>query len=85
MSGMTKMTMKMNKDRVLVFQGIRKEKYERPLIYAIPLQSIQTIRTQWGSQNAWVEVNGVTVDATFDEVLDAIGEPTYVGTTFLKS
>lgn len=45
----------------------------RPLMWAIPHSQINTISSQWGSQNCYLVVNGLTVRGSFDELVSQMG------------
>lgn len=46
----------------------------RPRIYAIRESEIKEVRTQWGSHNCYLVVNGLEVEGTFDELVKTLGE-----------
>ena len=62
-----------SRERIFVFKEHSSE-YSRPLIYAFPESKIHTLTTQLGSSNIYVDVNGIRMDASFDEVLELLGE-----------
>lgn len=51
----------------------------RPRKYAIRESEIKTIRTQVGSEGAYLVVNDLEVEGTFDELVRQLGEKVVVG------
>jgi hypothetical protein len=47
---------------------------ERPRKYAICESEIKVVRTQVGSENAYLVVNDLEVEGTFDELVALLGE-----------
>jgi hypothetical protein len=47
---------------------------ERPRKYAIRENEIKVVRTQVGSENAYLVVNDLEVEGTFDELVALLGE-----------
>ena len=45
----------------------------RPFMYAFRENEIKEIRTQRGSQNCYLEVNGLEVNGSFDELVNLLG------------
>jgi hypothetical protein len=46
----------------------------RPLMYAFRESEIKEIRTQRGSQNCYLVVNGLEVNGSFDDFVNLLGE-----------
>jgi hypothetical protein len=46
----------------------------RPRIYALRENDIKEIRTQLGSHNCYLVVNGLEVEGSFDELVSKLGE-----------
>lgn len=62
-----------NKQRVFVF----KQPYDgknRPMLYAFPEDKIVSVKSQWGSQNVYLEINGLQVQGSFDQFVSMLGE-----------
>lgn len=69
----SQVTVSIPPQRIFVF----KEKSKaggRPYLYAVPERDIVTIRSQWGSQNCWLVVNGIEVEGSFDQLVGMLGE-----------
>lgn len=47
---------------------------QRPRIYAFRENDIKEIRTQLGSHNCYLVVNGLEVEGSFDELVSKLGE-----------
>jgi hypothetical protein len=66
----------MMKERVFVFtetESSMKGK-TRPFMYAFRENEIKEVRTQSGSQNCYLVVNGLEVNGSFDELVAKLGE-----------
>ncbi len=62
-----------NKRRIFVF----KQPYDgknRPMLYAFPEDEIHSIKSWWGSQNVYLEINGLEVQGSFDQFVSMLGE-----------
>ena len=62
-----------NKQRVFVF----KQPYDgknRQMLYAFPEDKIVSVKSQWGSQNVYLEINGLDVQGSFDQFVSMLGE-----------
>ena len=62
-----------NKQRVFVF----KQPYDgknRQMLYAFPEDKIVSVKSQWGSQNVYLEINGLEVQGSFDQFVSMLGE-----------
>jgi hypothetical protein len=46
----------------------------RPFMYAFRESEIKEVRTQRGSQNCYLEVNGLEVNGSFDDLVNLLGE-----------
>ena len=57
--------------RIFVF---RERSKGRPMLHAFPENEIYSIKSQWGSQNVYLEINGIEVEGSFDELLKILGE-----------
>ena len=62
----------MNK-RVFVFKEVS-EPHVRPMLYAFPEDKIVSVKSQWGSQNVYLEINGLDVQGSFDQFVSMLGE-----------
>lgn len=60
--------------RIFVFRGKTSNKYERPFLYAIREDEIFELKSQLGSQHVYLQVNGIEMDASFEEVVNKLGE-----------
>ena len=64
--------------RIFVFtetESSMKDKMNtRPFMYAFRENEIKEIRTQRGSQNCYLVVNGVEVNGNFDDLISLLGE-----------
>jgi hypothetical protein len=63
-------------ERVFVFtesEGDMKGK-TRPYMYAFRESEIKEVRSQRGSQNCYLVVNGLEVNGSFDELVSLLGE-----------
>lgn len=64
-------------ERVFVFtesESSMKDKMKtRPIMYAFRENEIKEIRTQRGSQNCYLVVNGVEVNGSFDDLVNLLG------------
>ncbi len=56
--------------RIFVFERVGER---RPRLLAFPEHEIKTIESQRGSENAYLLVNGVEVQGSFDVLIDALG------------
>lgn len=63
-----------NKQRVFVFTTPSKDGKSRPMLYAFPEDEIVSIKSQWGSQNVYLEVNGIEVEGSFEKLIEMLGE-----------
>ena len=45
----------------------------RPFMYAFPESEIKEVRTQRGSQNCYLVVNGHEVNGSFDDLVNLLG------------
>ena len=65
-------------ERVFVFtetESSMKDKWtNRPRMYAFRENEIKEIRSQWGSQNCYLVVNGLEVNGSFDDLVSLLGE-----------
>lgn len=59
--------------RVFVFKS-RKVGYDRPILYAFPEDQIHTLKSQMGSENCYLEINGVELNASFESMVAVLGE-----------
>ena len=66
------------KERVFVFteteSSMKNKSASRPFMYAYRESEIKEIRTQRGSQNCYLVVNGREVNGSFDELVNILGE-----------
>jgi hypothetical protein len=46
----------------------------RPFMYAFRENEIKEVRTQSGSQNCYLVVNGLEVNGSFDDLVSLLGE-----------
>jgi hypothetical protein len=64
-------------ERVFVFtesESSMKDKMKtRPIMYAFRENEIKEIRTQRGSQNCYLVVNGFEVNGSFDDLVNLLG------------
>ena len=64
-------------ERVFVFteaeSHMKSRMVSRPFMYAFRENEIKEIRTQRGSQNCYLEVNGLEVNGSFDELVNLLG------------
>ena len=62
-------------ERVFVFTEAESsmKNRNRPFIYAFRESEIKEIRTQRGSQNCYLEVNGHEVNGSFDDLVNLLG------------
>ena len=65
-----------HKDRVFVFKESTKGESSRPILYAIPERGIISVKSQTGSENCYLNVNGINVQGSFEEFIKLIGERT---------
>jgi len=63
-----------HKDRVFVFKESTKGESSRPILYAIPERGIVSVKSQTGSENYYLNVNGINVQGSFEEFIKLIGE-----------
>lgn len=65
-------------ERVFVFteseSSMKSRLVTRPFMYALRENEIKEIRTQRGSQNCYLVVNGVEVNGSFDDFVNLLGE-----------
>jgi hypothetical protein len=65
-------------ERIFVFREterrMKRNDRERPLMFAIPESQIVSIQSQFGSQNCYLEVNGIDVVGSFDDFVKQLGE-----------
>lgn len=65
-------------ERIFVFtesESSMKDKWAtRPAMYAFRENEIKEIRTQRGSQNCYLLVNGLEVNGSFDDLVNLLGE-----------
>jgi len=65
-------------ERIFVFtesESSMKDKMKtRPIMYALRENEIKEIRTQRGSQNCYLVVNGFEVNGSFDDLVSLLGE-----------
>ena len=63
-------------ERVFVFTETESsmKNRTRPFMYAFRESEIKEIRTQRGSQNCYLVVNGIEVDGSFDDLVNLLGE-----------
>lgn len=66
------------KKRVFVFKEVS-EPHVRPMLYAFPEDKIVSVKSQWGSQNCYLVVNGIEVHGSFDNFVKVLGERIDVG------
>ena len=62
-----------NKQRIFVFKQPSDGK-NRPMLYAFPEDKIVSVKSQWGSQNVYLEINGLEVQGSFDQFVSMLGE-----------
>lgn len=62
-----------NKQRIFVFKQPSDGK-NRPMLYAFPEDKIVSVKSQWGSQNVYLEINGLDVQGSFDQFVSMLGE-----------
>ena len=62
-----------NRQRVFVFKQPSDGK-NRPMLYAFPEDKIVSVKSQWGSQNVYLEINGLDVQGSFDQFVSMLGE-----------
>ena len=60
------------KKRIFVFK--QRVDTGRPLIWGIPEDKIDLIETQLGSQAVYLSVNGKSVEGTFEDLVNKLGE-----------
>lgn len=65
-------------ERVFVFteseSSMKDRLVTRPFMYALRENEIKEIRTQRGSQNCYLVVNGLEVNGSFDDLVNLLGE-----------
>jgi hypothetical protein len=65
-------------ERVFVFteteSSIENRTGTRPFMYAFRESEIKEVRTQRGSQNCYLVVNGLEVNGSFDDLVNLLGE-----------
>ena len=61
------------KKRVFVFKEVS-EPHVRPMLYAFPEDKIVSVKSQWGSQNCYLVINGIEVHGSFDRFVEVLGE-----------
>lgn len=65
-------------ERIFVFteteRSMKGKMAARPFMYAYRESEIKEVRTQRGSQNCYLEVNGLEVNGSFDELVNLLGE-----------
>ena len=65
-------------ERVFVFteteSSMKSRMVSRPFMYAFRESEIKEIRTQRGSQNCYLVVNGLEVNGSFDDLINLLGE-----------
>lgn len=61
------------KKRVFVFREVN-ETSSRPYLHAFPEDKIHFAKSQWGSQNCYLIVNGIEVHGSFDKFVELLGE-----------
>ena len=44
------------------------------MLYAFPEDKIVSVKSQWGSQNVYLEINGLEVQGSFDQFVSMLGE-----------
>ena len=62
-----------NKQRIFVFKQPSDGK-NRQMLYAFPEDKIVSVKSQWGSQNVYLEINGLEVQGSFDQFVSMLGE-----------
>ena len=62
------------RQRVFVFQTEEKSKDGRPYLMAFPESQITSLKTIWGGQCVYLEVNGIRMQESFEDVVKALGE-----------
>lgn len=60
-------------ERVFVFTEERGDK-QRPYMYAFRESEINIVKSQLGSQNCFLVVNGIQVQGSFDDFVAMLGE-----------
>jgi len=66
------------KKRVFVFKEVS-EPHVRPMLYAFLEEDIVSVKSQWGSQNCYLVINGIEVQGSFDKFVELLGERIDVG------
>ena len=65
-------------ERVFVFteseSSMKGRLVTRPFMYAFRENEIKEVRTQRGSQNCYLVVNGFEVNGSFDDLVNLLGE-----------
>lgn len=65
-------------ERIFVFtetdSSMKDKMKTRPIMYAFRENEIKEIRTQRGSQNCYLVVNGFEVNGSFDDLVGLLGE-----------
>ena len=63
-------------ERVFVFTESERsmDSRTRPYMYAFRESEIKEVRTQRGSQNCYLVVNGLEVNGSFDDFVNLLGE-----------
>jgi hypothetical protein len=60
--------------RIFVFKAEKVTSDGRPCLLAIPENQITELRSVVGAHNVQLAVNGVLVTASFNDLIDALGE-----------
>lgn len=45
---------------------------ERPYLITLNVNDIKEIKTQWGSQNVYLEVNGIRMKGSYEQLLELL-------------
>jgi hypothetical protein len=64
---------KEKRERIFVFKRKLKDE-NRPYLIAIPESKINILETQDGSQNVYLKINNIVVDASFNDLISKLGE-----------
>lgn len=58
--------------KFIEFRTKTTEKYERPYFITFNVNDIKTIKSQHGSQNVYLEVNGIQMEGSYDVLLQLL-------------
>jgi len=66
-------------ERIFVFTEVLPpgSNTSRPMLHAFRESDIKHLETQRGSQNCYLKVNGLSVEGSFEQLVEMLGTPVY--------